>query len=206
MTAPTAPEPQPAFFLVAPPGKGIAADVFAAVSRAIGALWPDARMGPGLGGREGFAVILDPHDQTARVSKKTLAALKDGEENLEDGGSVIGWDGQSLRGQSPAEAAEALAHWAHVLLSGLDAVNYVEQSATTSEGRTVVVTARWAEGLTPHQARQKAEQRLSDLAAAAERVTQWADHAPGCAAGQAPRRTGTGCTCGLDALRQAAAS
>lgn len=199
MTGTAAPQSRPVLYLSAPPGShGIPADVFASLGHAIGVLWPNARMSPGLDGR-GFGLVIDDQDRARKVSKKALREGWEPRDPDSDDFAPVGWDGEALSVTTPAEAAEALAHWAHAMLAGLDAKNYVEQTAVTEDGRTVVATARWAEGLTPHQARQQAEEQTRSLSAAARQVLAWAQHRDGCPGGGEPGE----CTCGLAALAAA---
>lgn len=179
--------------LAPPPGGAIPADVFTSVVRALGTLYPSARLGNAPDGRDGFTVHVDPADR-APVDDQTIAAQRQPADNTTPGVVEMGPD--MVRLETPEDYAAALATWGYGLLSAMGAANYVEQGATGPDGRGIVVTARWRDGLTPHEAREQAETRARAVTAAARSALAEGPHGAGC-----PR--GEGCTCWKAALSAA---
>lgn len=135
-------------------------DVSANIIAALGAMYPDATIRTD-DHRSGRAMVIDLGTRTARSNKRRLAGemtkpIVDAE--------VSGWSDGTLSVTTPREAVEMLAEWARIVLTGMDAANYVEQGATLpADGehpeRTLLVTACWSRGQTPHELRMAAEKR-----------------------------------------------
>ena len=153
-------------------------DIAAALTEAIGVMWPEAVMlTDGFGGD---LVAGIPKDAKARAAKRPLAAAaRQAREGTRDTVTGFGPDGMTLS-TDPSEATRALAEWAHTVLTATDgAANYVEQEVWTDAGgesRRLVVIAAWSAAQTPARLRAAAEQRARELeaqlAAAHERSRQ----------------------------------
>jgi len=135
-------------------------DVSANIIAALGAMYPDATIRTD-DPRSRNAMVIDLGARTARSNKRRIAAeMIEPEVDAE----VSGFADGTLSVSTPREAVVALAEWAHIALAGMDAANYIEQAATLpADGdrpeRTLLVTACWSRGQTPHELRQAAEKR-----------------------------------------------
>lgn len=142
-------------------------DIAAALTKAIGIMWPEAVMlTDGLGGD---LVAGIPKGAKARAAKRPLAAAAQQARDSEPGTVTgIGPDGLTVA-MEPSGAIRALADWAYTVLSTVDgAVNYVEQEVWTDAGdesRRLVVIAAWSDEQTPARLREAAEQRARELEA-----------------------------------------
>lgn len=142
-------------------------DLAAALTKAIGVMWPEAVMlTDGLGGD--FVAGI-PKGAKARTAKRPLAAAARQARDSEPG-TVTGIEPDGLTvAMEPSEAIRALAEWAYTALSATDgAANYVEQevwSETDGESRRLVVIAAWSPEQTPARLREEAERRVRELEA-----------------------------------------
>lgn len=167
----TAPDTEPVVLNVfADPGESIPLEVVSSLLRAVGTMYPGATMGPGrgFGGRsDGFSLRLPLAEIQAgpAVAPEAVPGADDTVPE-QDRVGLIGWDGECLSVTTPAEAAQALAQWAVLLLSAYpEAENYVEQQVITPEERHLAIAACWSKSQTPHQLRLAAEQRADRLQA-----------------------------------------
>jgi len=138
-------------------------DLVMSLTNAIGTMYPDATMGgdgPGYGSELVLNVSHD--DRRPKATKKALRDAKVTSADPEDELEMAGFKNGTLTVNTPREAAERLATWAHTLLAGQDAANYVEQVATDGEGRRLVLIAAWSEEQTPHELRLAAERRAEE--------------------------------------------
>lgn len=146
-------------------------DIAAALTKAIGIVWPEAVMLTD--GYPGDLVAGIPKNAKARTAKRPLAAAaREAREGAPGSIASIHPDGATIT-EEPNAATQALAHWAYTVLTSTDgAVNYVEQqvhlpddaAAEAGHGRLVVIAA-WSDGQTPAQLRDQAERRAMDLEA-----------------------------------------
>ena len=153
-------------------------DIAAALTKAIGVMWPEAVMlTDGLGGD---LVAGIPKDAKARAAKRPLAAVAQQARDSEPG-TVTGIEPNGMTvAMEPSEAIHALADWAYTALSATDgAANYVEQEAWADlggESRRLVVIAAWSPEQTPARLREEAERRARELeaqlAAAHQRIRE----------------------------------
>ena len=138
-------------------------DLAAALTKAIGVMWPEAVMlTDGLGGD--FVAGI-PKGAKARAAKRPLAAAARQARDSEPG-TVTGIEPNGITvAVDPLEATRALAEWAYTVLSTVDgAVNYVEQEVWHDDRRLVVIAA-WSPEQTPARLREEAEHRVRDLEA-----------------------------------------
>lgn len=151
-------------------------DASANIIAALGAMYPDATIctdDP----RSHKAMVIDLGTRTARSNKRRVGAqMIEPEVDAE----VSGFSDGTLGVTTPREAVEALAEWARIALTGMDAANYIEQAATLpADGghpeRTLLVTACWSRGRTPHALRQAAEKRADAAEAELARLRAEAD-------------------------------
>lgn len=145
-------------------------DIAAALTKAIGTMWPEAVMlTDGFGGD---LVAGIPKGAKARTAKRPLQAAArealdtDPQATLAkltpNGGTIL---------LEPQEAMHHLAEWAYTVLTATDgAINYVEQQvhlpedlATKTGHHRLTITAAWTEHQTPAALREKAEQRATEL-------------------------------------------
>ena len=140
-------------------------DLAAALTKAIGVMWPEAVMLTN--GLDGDLVAGIPKDAKARAAKRPLAAAA---QQARDSvpGTVTGIEANGMTvAVDPSEAMRALAEWAYTALSATDgAANYVEQevwSEAGGESRRLVVIAAWSPAQTPARLREEAERRVRDL-------------------------------------------
>ena len=142
-------------------------DLAAALTKAIGVMWPEAVMlTDGFGGD---LVAGIPKDAKARAAKRPLAAAARQARDSEPG-TVTGIESNGMTvSMDPSEATRALAEWAYAGLSATDgAANYLEQEVWTDidgESRRLVVIAAWSPEQTPARLREEAERRARDLEA-----------------------------------------
>lgn len=133
----------------------LALDVAASITKAIGLMWPDAMIDT----TDSRHLTIRLPNRPKRVAQKLVKAQK--VESAEDTptADITDWDGETLT--VATDPQHALAEWAYALLEagGEAAVNYVEQEATTKEGRKLVVIAAWSKEQTPHKLRMLAEKR-----------------------------------------------
>lgn len=145
-------------------------DLAAALTKAIGVMWPEAVMlTDGFGGD---LVAGIPKDAKARAAKRPLAAAAQQARDSEPG-TVTGIESNGMTvAMEPSEAIHALADWAYTALSATDgAANYVEQEVWTDAGdesRRLVVIAAWSPEQTPARLREEAERRVRELEAQLE--------------------------------------
>jgi hypothetical protein len=133
-------------------------DVAAALTNAIGTMWPDAKIDTRTS--DALAIIL-PAKTPKRVSKKALRA----EADIPDPDSeVTRFDGQTLTATTPREISACLADLGYQLLTATEgAENYVEMEASDLDGKRIVFSVAWSKAQTPHHLRQAAEHRASEL-------------------------------------------
>ena len=142
-------------------------DLAAALTKAIGVMWPEAVMlTDGFGGD---LVAGIPKGAKARAAKRPLAAASR-EARESERGTVTGIESNGMTvAMEPSEAMRALAEWAHAGLSATEgAANYVEQEVWTEvdgESRRLVVIAAWSPEQTPACLREEAERRVRELEA-----------------------------------------
>lgn len=142
-------------------------DIAAALTKAIGIMWPEAVMlTDGLGGD--FVAGI-PKGAKARAAKRPLANAARQARDSEPG-TVTGIESNGMTvAMEPSEAIHALAEWAYTALSATDgAANYVEQEVWTDvggESRRLVVIAAWSPEQTPARLREEAERRVRELEA-----------------------------------------
>lgn len=142
-------------------------DLAAALTKAIGVMWPEAVMltdGPG-----GDFVAGIPKNAKARAAKRPLAAAARQARDSERG-TVTGIESKGMTvAMEPSEAMRALAEWAYAGLSATEgAANYVEQEVwaeVDGESRRLVVIAAWSPEQTPARLREEAERRVRELEA-----------------------------------------
>lgn len=142
--------------------------VLGAVTSAVGMMWPDAVADTS--DPSSFTLII-PGTEPGPFTREDADGILAGMGDVEGDGSVdvTGFNGGTLTVSTPKGATQALAEWAHTILSGTDgAVNYVEQEVFDEKsGRRFVVTACWSTGQTPHALRAAAERRAFDAEARA---------------------------------------
>lgn len=145
--------------------------VAAALTAAVGAMWPTATTRPD----PSHLVFAIPDRAPKRTSRKQLRTIlaetcdPDGDpdaflERWTTTGPTIGVD-------TKTEAMQSLATWALIMLRAEAAPNYVEQvvRAVEPDGteRAFVVTAAWSKGQTPHERIKALEAEIANLHAAA---------------------------------------
>lgn len=147
-------------------------DIAAALTKAIGTMWPEAVMLTD--GYGGDLVAGIPKGAKARTAKRPLQAaareVSDTDPQVTltkltpNGGTIL---------LEPQDAMRHLAEWAYTVLTATDgAINYVEQQvhlpddlAAEHGHHRLTITAAWSEHQTPHELREKAEQKAQDLEA-----------------------------------------
>ena len=145
-------------------------DIAAALTKAIGIVWPEAVMLTD--GYPGDLVAGIPKNAKARTAKRPLsAAAREAREGAMGTLTAIHPDGATIA-QERDDAVRALAGWAHTVLTATEgAVNYVEQQVhlpdnfNGDQGRRLVLIAAWSDQQTPAALREKAEARVRDLEA-----------------------------------------
>lgn len=149
-------------------------DVVAALTNAIGAMWPDAAVRTD----DRDYVILIPSRKAKRVAQRTLrefvAEALPGDDAPEVKlARITGPDSADFALEAKEEAWQALGAWAWICLTAEAAPNYVEQQITgiDPEGneRRMTITAAWTAEQTPHalhaQAKAEIERLSAELAA-----------------------------------------
>ena len=145
-------------------------DVAAALTHAVGAMWPTATMSPGTGGLR-FHI---PNRKPARVSKKSLREMLPEMLDTEPELILEQWANGAITVSQEAfsEAQQRLGAWALIMLTSEAAPNYVEQEVVAEEpdgtSRRFHVSAAWSKGQSPH-ARLKAAEGAAITATAVER-------------------------------------
>lgn len=148
-------------------------EVVGALSEAIGTLWPDATIRTD---RRDFTFMV-PRRKAKRPTKKRMREILAESWPDDDAPEVdvtrINPDGMSIALDNNDEAWQQLGAWAYSVLRFHDAANYVEQQITVqlpdaNEERTLLLTACWSTGQTPHALRMKAEAELAALRAEKE--------------------------------------
>ncbi|MEJ7648680.1 MAG: hypothetical protein WKF57_06565 [Nakamurella sp.] len=141
---------------------GLPLDIAGSLMRALAAMWPTSKVRSDPGG---LTLIINDVDRGLPIDFDTIPAPDTADPATADYG-LTGWKDGVITVGMGREAAEHLAVWAHTALVAYDAVNYLEQTAFTPEGRRVEITAKWGHGSkSPHQLRQAAEDRVTELEA-----------------------------------------
>lgn len=141
------------------------ADMVASIIAACAAMWPDTTIATGgAQWRADMLTLLVPARRPKVSGRRTLAGCR--VDGVGEVGELTELSDRRTSVLLPEEARDALAEVALAFITGVDAINYVEQTLTLPvphNGHTrLVFTVQWADGKTPHELRCEAEAKLAN--------------------------------------------